>query len=247
MSSDSHDLHTPAAQASQASSYPLAEGANGYPAMRSQSSIPSSLFRYRVVKRGMDLLVVFVAMPVLLPVLLLLMAVVRLTSPGPIFFSHRRIAKNGAFFSMWKFRTMCVDSAEVLEQYLAMHPEAACRVDPHPQASARPAYHLRRPLSAPLQPGRAAADLERHYRSHEHCRPTTHRRRRSRKIRRVLRLLLPCQARRHRSVAVSGRSKVSYPHRVQLDCEYVNKWSLLRDAQILLATAKSVVNQDGAY
>src|SRR6202041_1133317 len=50
--------------------------------------------------------------------------VVRLGSPGPVFYSHRRIRKGGAFFSMWKFRTMCVNSAEVLEEYLTRHPEA---------------------------------------------------------------------------------------------------------------------------
>jgi lipopolysaccharide/colanic/teichoic acid biosynthesis glycosyltransferase len=36
--------------------------------------------------------------------------VVVLSSPGPIFDSHRRIRKNGAFLSIWKFRTMRVNS-----------------------------------------------------------------------------------------------------------------------------------------
>jgi lipopolysaccharide/colanic/teichoic acid biosynthesis glycosyltransferase len=46
---------------------------------------------------------------------------------------------------------------------------------------------------------------------------------------------------------VSGRSKLSYDARVKLDCEYVSRWSLLRDWKILLLTVKSVVNQEGAY
>src|ERR1700677_293669 len=72
--------------------------------------LPGSLFRYRVVKRVMDIVLVILALPVLLPALLLVAAVVRFTSPGPTFFSHRRICREGAFFSMWKFRTMCVNS-----------------------------------------------------------------------------------------------------------------------------------------
>jgi lipopolysaccharide/colanic/teichoic acid biosynthesis glycosyltransferase len=46
---------------------------------------------------------------------------------------------------------------------------------------------------------------------------------------------------------VSGRSKLSYDARVKLDCDYVNRWSLLRDIRILFGTFRSVVNRDGAY
>ena len=46
---------------------------------------------------------------------------------------------------------------------------------------------------------------------------------------------------------VSGRSQLTYPQRVQLDCDYVERWSMRRDFVILLRTFLSVVNQDGAY
>ena len=46
---------------------------------------------------------------------------------------------------------------------------------------------------------------------------------------------------------VSGRSKLSYDARVKLDCEYARDWSLLKDAQILAKTFRSVVNKEGAY
>ena len=88
------------------------------------NSVPSEFFRYRVIKRCCDVLLVLVSMPAILLVLGVVSAVVMLSSPGPVFYSHRRIRKGGAFFSMWKFRTMCVNSAEVLEDYLARHPEA---------------------------------------------------------------------------------------------------------------------------
>ena len=85
---------------------------------------PACLLRYRYAKRLIDLVLVLLATPVLLPALLIVGALVRFTSPGPEFFSHRRISLHGDFFSMWKFRTMCVDSAERLDHYLARHPEA---------------------------------------------------------------------------------------------------------------------------
>ena len=48
-------------------------------------------------------------------------------------------------------------------------------------------------------------------------------------------------------LTVSGRSELTYPQRVALDCDYVEHWSLRRDFVILLRTFRSVVNQDGAY
>jgi exopolysaccharide production protein ExoY len=46
---------------------------------------------------------------------------------------------------------------------------------------------------------------------------------------------------------VSGRSELSYDARVDLDCNYVEQWSLVRDMVILGRTFASVANQDGAY
>ena len=212
-----------------------------------RDSEPAIYFRYRVIKRVMDLLVAMVAMIVLAPVMLVIIALVRFTSPGPLFFSHRRIAKNGAFFSMWKFRTMCVDSAEVLDHYLAMHPEARAewnlthKLKQDPRITAVGLFLRRYSLDELPQiwnvfTGRmsivgprpiVAAEVEKYGEFFEHyCRVKPG----------VTGLW-----------QVSGRSKVSYPNRVKLDCDYVEQWTLFRDFKILLATAKSVVNQDGAY
>jgi len=76
------------------------------------------------VKRCLDVGLALASAPILLPILAVISVVVLLSSPGPVFYSHRRIRRNGEFFSMWKFRTMCQNSAEVLEQYLSQHPEA---------------------------------------------------------------------------------------------------------------------------
>ncbi len=226
------------------------EGGAGWSRPRVQTHqvlLPSALFRYRVVKRVGDLVLTAVAMPFLLPVLLILAVLVKLTSPGPVFFSHRRICKNGAFFSMWKFRTMCVNSSEVLERHLAAHPEARAewnqthklRDDPRVTGIGR----VMRRLSLDELPqiwnvitGRmslvgprpiVAAEVEKY----AEC--------------------FHCYTRVKPGVTglwqVSGRSKLSYDARVKLDCDYVTHWSLMRDLKILALTVKSVVNQDGAY
>jgi Undecaprenyl-phosphate galactose phosphotransferase WbaP len=209
--------------------------------------LPASLFRYRVVKRVLDIVLVILALPVLLPALLLVAAVVRFTSPGPVFFSHRRICRDGAFFSMWKFRTMCVNSSDVLEQYLARHPDARAewskshklRVDPRitsvglflrrfsldelPQVwnvlSGEMSLVGPRPI--------VAAEVEKYAECFDaYCR-----------VKPGISGLWQ----------VSGRSELTYDQRVELDCRYVEQWSLLRDLKILCRTCKSVVNRDGAY
>ena len=142
---------------------------------------------------------------------------------------------------------MCVDSAEVLEQYLAMHPEARAewtrthKLRQDPRITSVGLFLRRYSLDELPQvwnviTGRmsivgprpiVAAEVEKYGEFFDfYCRVKPG----------VTGLW-----------QVSGRSKVSYPDRVQLDCDYVNNWSLLRDGKILLATAKSVVNQDGAY
>jgi lipopolysaccharide/colanic/teichoic acid biosynthesis glycosyltransferase len=172
---------------------------------------------------------------------------VKLTSPGPIFFSHRRICRDGAFFSMWKFRTMCVNSSDVLEQYLAKHPKARTewrkthklRFDPRitsvglflrrtsldelPQL-----WNVLRGQMSLVGPRPiVAAEVEKYADCFDHyCRVKPG----------VTGLW-----------QVSGRSKLSYDARVKLDCEYVTGWSLMRDVRILLGTFRSVVNRDGAY
>ena len=63
-----------------------------------------------VVKRTMDMLLSFLGLVVLSPVLLLIAALVKLTSPGPIFFRQERCGLNGDTFQMLKFRSMRVDA-----------------------------------------------------------------------------------------------------------------------------------------
>jgi lipopolysaccharide/colanic/teichoic acid biosynthesis glycosyltransferase len=61
---------------------------------------------YRIAKRVMDLILVLLALPALLPLTILCMLAVRLDSPGPVFFIQERVGKGGRRFRIYKFRTM---------------------------------------------------------------------------------------------------------------------------------------------
>jgi len=60
----------------------------------------------RIFKRLIDVLVSLLALVLLLPLFLLIMLRVRLSSPGPLFFRQERIGKDGQTFNIYKFRSM---------------------------------------------------------------------------------------------------------------------------------------------
>lgn len=63
-----------------------------------------------VVKRAMDIVLSLLALCLLSPLMLLIAILVKLTSPGPIFFSQERCGLNGQTFKMLKFRSMRADA-----------------------------------------------------------------------------------------------------------------------------------------
>lgn len=64
----------------------------------------------RTFKRIFDICVSIIALIVLLPLFIVLAILVKMSSPGPIFFRQQRIGKNGQTFMIVKFRTMYENS-----------------------------------------------------------------------------------------------------------------------------------------
>jgi Undecaprenyl-phosphate glucose phosphotransferase len=65
-----------------------------------------------VVKRAMDVTLSLVGLVVLSPLMLLVAALVKLTSPGPVFYRQERCGLNGRVFHMLKFRSMKADAEQ---------------------------------------------------------------------------------------------------------------------------------------
>jgi exopolysaccharide production protein ExoY len=89
-----------------------------------RSNRPPSIVQDAVLTRAIDIGIAVAAIAVLLPLLILIVVAMKLTSPGPVLFAHRRVGKGGRVFPCYKFRSMVVNSAEVLEQHLAQCPHA---------------------------------------------------------------------------------------------------------------------------
>jgi lipopolysaccharide/colanic/teichoic acid biosynthesis glycosyltransferase len=82
----------------------------------------TSFFRYPlpIWKRTMDITGALFGLIILSPLMLIVIALIKIVSPGPAFFKQKRVGYMGKIFTMWKFRTMKVNAdAKAHQQYLA--------------------------------------------------------------------------------------------------------------------------------
>ncbi|MEM8802561.1 MAG: sugar transferase [Pseudomonadota bacterium] len=76
-----------------------------------------------IFKRILDVLIVVLALPFLVPFFLVACLFIALDGNSP-FFVQERVGMHGKRFMMWKFRTMVPDAEDRLEQYLAENEDA---------------------------------------------------------------------------------------------------------------------------
>jgi exopolysaccharide biosynthesis polyprenyl glycosylphosphotransferase len=86
------------------------------PTIRHRSTLPLT------IKYIMDFLISLILLIVLLPLFLIISVLVKLTSPGPVFYQWKIVGRNKKPITSYKFRTM-VDNAEHLKDKLLAHNE----------------------------------------------------------------------------------------------------------------------------
>ena len=69
---------------------------------------------YEISKRAIDIIGAGSGLLLLSPVIVIVACAIKFTSKGPIFFSQKRVGKNGELFDMYKFRSMVVNAKEKL-------------------------------------------------------------------------------------------------------------------------------------
>jgi exopolysaccharide biosynthesis polyprenyl glycosylphosphotransferase len=205
---------------------------------------PSLSGSARVVKSGFDRVFAALAAILLAPVLLAIAVTIRCTSRGPVLFRQTRVGRGGAEFQMLKFRTM-VDGAD----------QRMAEVRPLAPDSEHVLFKL------PEDPRRTR--VGRWLRKHSLDELP--------QLWNVLtgtmsvvgpRPPLPEEVARYASPVhrrllvkpgltglwqVSGRADLSWDDAVRLDLYYVENWSWVLDALILVRTVPAVVRGRGAY
>lgn len=162
-------------------------------------------------------------------------------------FKHRRVGKDGKEFNCYKFRSMCVNSKEVLEHLLATDPAAKAEWDKEfklkddPRITKSGAFLRKTSLDELPQ----LWNVLKGEMSLVGPRP-------------IVQAEVPRYGKyitEYYSVLpgitgmwqTSGRSDISYPERVQMDNWYVHNRTLWLDLVLLWRTVSVVVHHDGAY
>ncbi|HSW89459.1 MAG TPA: sugar transferase [Patescibacteria group bacterium] len=74
------------------------------------------MISYAEQKRILDIISALLLFIIFLPIWVVVPILILLDSPGPIFFQHRRVGKNGKPIYLYKFRSMVADADEMLHQ-----------------------------------------------------------------------------------------------------------------------------------
>lgn len=196
------------------------------------------------LKAMLDYGLILLALPVLLPVFAVLYLLVRLDSPGPVFFRRRVMGVSGQEFDAFKFRTMYVNGDEILAQ----HPELVAqlkrdhKLKDDPRITRMGKFLRRTSLDELAQLvnvvlGQMSLVGPRMISPAE-----------AEKYGRMKNNLLTVKPGLTGLWQVSGRSNLSYEERVRLDMFYVRNYSIWLDIQILFfQTLPAVVKGRGAF
>ncbi|MFQ4138820.1 undecaprenyl-phosphate galactose phosphotransferase WbaP [Nodosilinea sp. PGN35] len=201
----------------------------------------------RLIKTLLDIVLTLVVGLCLLPLLGVIAVLVKLDSPGPVFYGQPRLGQNNVPFVAWKFRSMVPNAERVLERHLEENPalrqqwelDHKLRYDPR---ITRVGHFLRRTSLDELP---QLWNVLRGDMSLVGPRPIVEEEvfRYADKYTLYTKVLPGLTG----LWQVSGRNNVSYEERVNLDAYYVRNWSVWLDVYILLKTIWVVVIGDGAY
>jgi exopolysaccharide biosynthesis polyprenyl glycosylphosphotransferase len=197
-----------------------------------------------IFKRMLDILVGtigFLGLVVLYP---LLAIIIKITSPGPVFFRQVRVGRNGKRFIIYKFRTMQADAERQKKELLA-HNEldgAVFKIKDDPRVT-RVGKFMRKfsldelPQFINVLKGEMSLVGTRPPTPDEVCQyEKWHHRRIS--VRPGITGLWQ----------VSGRNKISnFDDIVKLDLTYIDSWSIWLDCKIILKTIFVIFQRDAAY
>ncbi|MGN6431322.1 MAG: sugar transferase [Gaiellaceae bacterium] len=202
----------------------------------------------RWLKRMIDFAVALVSLIVFAPAFAVIAVLIKLDSPGPVFFRQVRRGTDESTFRIYKFRTMSVDADARKSEYTHLNKHAANGGDPRmfkipddPRITRFGRFLRRHSLDELPQlinvakgemslVGPRPLILEEDQFIHEWAR---------RRLKLKPGITGPWQ--------VLGRSEIPFEEMVKLDYLYVTNWTGLNDFKLMLQTLPALARSRGAY
>jgi len=198
---------------------------------------PTESFAYAVLKRTFDLLAATLGVMILSPLLLFLAVLIKLSSPGPVFFRQERVGRDGKFFMLLKFRTMHCSSRAESDTVWTVKNDPRCTkigailrrycLDELPQL-----FNVIRGEMSLVGPRPERPYFVKEFRTNiqkynlRHC----------------------CQVGMTGWAQVHGlRGDTSIPDRLQYDLHYIHNWSFGLDLHILARTMLAALKNENGY
>jgi exopolysaccharide biosynthesis polyprenyl glycosylphosphotransferase len=196
-----------------------------------------------LVKRVLDVMISLSCLILFAPALLVTAVLIRLTSPGPIFFVQKRVGLNKRLISVYKFRTMVQDAERKQAQLEHLNevggPVFKIKNDPRVTPIGR---FLRKtsidelPQLVNVLKGDMSLVGPRPLPVRDYQGFDTDWQRRRFSIRPGITCLWQ----------IKGRSSIQFERWMELDLEYIDRWSVWLDLQILIRTIPAVLKGSGA-
>lgn len=199
------------------------------------------------LKRGLDLALIFLALPLLVPIFGVIALMMKLKEPtGRIFFSHQRMGFGGKPFGCLKFRSMKENGDEILAQYLKQNPQEVEYFEKYHKYEYDPRItklgdFLRKSSLDELP---QLINVLKGEMSIVGPRPCAQYERKD--MGEYADLILAVKPGITGLWQVSGRSDVDFATRAGMDAWYMKNWSIWNDIVIILKTFKVVLVREGA-
>lgn len=212
------------------------------PVLPFEAPVPDG-FYLRYGKRALDILGALVALTISAPVMLVLAALIKLESPGPVFYRSIRIGRGGRPFTFYKLRSMVKDADRKRHTIAHMNevdgPVFKIARDPRTTRIGRfmrstsldelpQFYNVVLGDMSLVGPRPPIADEVAQYEPWQ--------------LRRLdVRPGITCLWQ------ISGRSRIGFEEWMRLDLEYIRHQSFQLDLKILMRTLPAVLSREGAY
>ncbi|ACK42171.1 MULTISPECIES: sugar transferase [Dictyoglomus] len=195
------------------------------------------------IKEIIDFLLGTLALILFSPLFLIIALLIKLDSPGPIFYKHLRAGRYGKPFYLWKFRTMYKDADKILDKYpeLKREFEKEFKLKNDPRVTKVGKFLRKFSLDEIPQ----IFNILKGEMSVVGPRPVTFKE--LEKYGEYAEEILRVKPGLTGLWQVSGRSDVDYSQRIKFDLYYIQNWSILLDIKIILKTIPSVLLGKGAY